>query len=115
MGLEIIVVSPDLPQSLLDVIEKNSLNFPLYSDSKLEMAEAFGLGFHLDDNTASIYLTQYKIDLEKYSGESHHNLPVPAVYLVDKNKEIVFNFCTPDHTIRMEPQNLLEVTKTLFG
>ncbi len=115
MGLEILVISPDLPEKLMELIEKNSLNFPLYSDSKMELAEAFGLGFHLDDSTVSLYLNEYKIDIEKDSGEKHHNLPVPAVYLADKNKDIVYSFSTPDYKIRLEQESLLDTVKTLFG
>ncbi len=115
LGVEILAVSPDLPEKLQEVVDRRSLNFSLYSDTRVEMIERFGLAFHLDDATVALYLKEYKIDLEKDSGETHHNLPVPSVYVLDANKKVVFNYVNPDVTVRLEAKVLLDEVKRLFA
>ncbi len=115
LGVKIMAISPDLPEKLMEVVNERSLDFTLYSDSKAELIEDFGLAFHLDDATVSLYLNEYKIDIEKSSGQTHHNLPVPAVYLVDKNKKVAFNYVNPDYKVRLDHNVLLEEVKSILG
>jgi peroxiredoxin len=49
----------------------------------------------------------YGIDLEGASGETHHLLPVPAVYIVDKKGKILFEYVNPDHRVRIDAQTVL--------
>ncbi len=86
---------------------KAKLKYPLFSDSSVELAAAFGLAFHMADETVELYLSQYKIDLEKASGEKHHNLPVPSVYIVKADGSIHFVHTDPDHTARLGSEELL--------
>ncbi len=87
------------------------LAFPLFSDSSVELASAFGLAFHMADETVELYLSQYKIDLEKASGQKHHNLPVPAVYIVNADGEVHFVHTDPDHTTRLGSEEVLSHAK----
>ncbi len=83
------------------------LRFPLFSDSSVELSAAFGLAFHMDDETVALYLSQYQIDLEKASGQKHHNLPVPSVYVVNADGTVHFVHTDPDHTTRLGSEELL--------
>ncbi len=114
LGVEAMAISPDLPEKLQELAEAKHINFPLYSDSKAKVIEDFGIAFNLDDATVALYLNEYKIDIEKDSGEKHHNLPVPAVFLVDKDKKITFSYVNPDYKVRLDNETLLaEVKKAL--
>ncbi len=61
----------------------------------------------MDDETVALYLEKYNIDLEKASGEKHHNLPVPAVFIVDASGNVKFSYTNPDHTSRLSNDDLL--------
>ncbi len=101
-------VSPDLPVYLNESIKSKKLAYPLYSDSKAKMIESFGVAFRLDDATVSQYLNEYKIDIERDSGEKHHHLPVPSVFIVDKDKKIFFSYVNPDYKVRLDHNDLLK-------
>ncbi len=83
------------------------LVYPLYSDSSVELSAAFGLAFHMADETIELYLSQYNIDVEKASGQKHHNLPVPSVYIVKADGTVHFVHTDPDHTTRLSTEELL--------
>lgn len=111
LGYRILAISPDLPENLRASVDKNSLSYVLLSDSKMEAAKAFGLAFRVDDQGYE-RLSGYGIDLEAASGEKHHLLPVPAVYLVGKDGIVQFQYANPNYRVRLTPEVLLAAAKT---
>ena len=110
MGYRIVAVSPDRPEELAKSAEKEGLNYILLSDSKMAAAKAFGLAFTVDGPTLAKY-TEYGIDLETASGEKHHMLPVPAVFLIGTDGVIDFVYANPDYKTRIDPEVLLTQAK----
>jgi peroxiredoxin len=111
LGYQVVAISPDKPANLKEAIEKNDLNYLLLSDSSAEAAKAFGLAFTVNAATRLLY-KGYGIDLEEASGQDHHILPVPAVYLVDKNGILQFRYTNPDYKVRLSADELLEAAKS---
>lgn len=109
-GYQIVAVSPDLPAGLKEATEKNKLDYTLYSDASAAAAKAFGLAFRVDDQTIARY-KGFGIDLEVASGQPHHILPVPAVFLVDKNGKVTYAYTNPDYRVRLSGDELLKAAK----
>ena len=86
----------------------------MLSDSTTEAAQAFGLAFQIDDKTFKMF-EGYGIDLEDASGEDHHILPVPAVFIVGTDGVIRFDFVNPDYKVRIDPEMLLEAAQEYAG
>ncbi len=107
MGYQILAISPDRPSELARSSEKGKLGYTLLSDSNMAAARAFGLAFRVDDETVSLYKTKYKIDLEASSGRKHHELPVPAAYIIDTSGTIRSRYVNPDYKTRIDPDKLL--------
>jgi peroxiredoxin len=106
-GATMVGISPDDPTHSRQNIAKNSIPFPILSDSEVAAAKAFGLAFRVDDETVKKY-QGFGIDLEKASGKSHHALPVPAVFIVDRGGKIIFAHSDPDYRQRLEPARIVE-------
>jgi len=107
LGARMIAISPDTVENSAANSTKLKSPFPLYSDSDVAAASAFGLAFRVDDAT----ITKYKgfgIDLEKASGHDHHALPVPAIYIVDGKGKIQYAHSNPDYTMRLDGAAILE-------
>ncbi len=107
-GYTVLGLCPDLPGGLQQVHAEKKLNFSLYSDSAVEVADALGIAFHMDNETVTMYRNQYKIDIEKASGQRHHNLPVPAVIVRDASGSVTFVYTNADHKVRLRNEELLE-------
>lgn len=112
LGWSIVGISPDSPSSLKESVKKHDLKYSLYSDSKANAIKAFGLAFKVDDKTNKKYLG-YGISLDKASGESHHILPVPGVYLVNQEGKVVFSYVHPNYKVRVKESIILEAAKVL--
>ncbi len=75
-------------------------------------AQAFQVAYRVDEDTLSA-LKKYGVDLEEASGENHHQLPVPAVFIAGTDGVIQFTYANPDYTVRITPDMLLAVAKTI--
>lgn len=107
-GYQIVAISPDTPAELNKTMTKDHLTYRLFSDSSAEAMKKFGVAFRVDDGTFTKYRDQYKIDLERSSGQSHHILPVPSVFVVDREGVIVFAHSDADYKVRLKGEEILK-------
>ena len=110
LGYKLIAISMDTPENLSATIDKHNLKYELYSDSKAEACKAFGIAFTVTNDYVNS-LKSYNMDLEESSGEKHHILPVPSVFLTDENGIIKFEYVNPNYKERISGKLLLEVSK----
>ncbi|MFA6173330.1 MAG: DUF547 domain-containing protein [Kiritimatiellales bacterium] len=110
LGYQILAISPDRPAKLAESIGKNHLSYTLLSDSSMEAAKAFGLAFEVDAATLEKY-KGYGINLEEASGNPHHLLPVPAVFIVGTDGIIRFSHADPDYKVRLAPEEILRTAR----
>ncbi|WP_138431610.1 peroxiredoxin-like family protein [Fodinibius saliphilus] len=113
MGYQIMAVSPDRPEILKKSISKHDLDYTLLSDSPMNLTKAFGLAFKVDDKTVQRY-KEAGIDLEKNSGYDHHLLPAPAVYLINPDGLITFQYVNPNYKTRIDSDVLLSAAKAYY-
>ena len=107
MGWQIIAVSPDRPAKIKGALEEQGFKYRLVSDSEMAAAKAMGVAFRLDDAMVKMYKGKYGIDVEGDSGQTHHLLPVPAVFLIGTDGVIKFSYVNPDYKVRIDSAVLL--------
>jgi peroxiredoxin len=98
LGYQIIAISPDKPEGMKKTLDKNQLDYTLLSDYTMEASLALGIAFKS---------SKYQDLLEKSSGQKHHLLPVPAVFIVDQTGKILFEYINPNYQERLNPKLLL--------
>ncbi len=106
-GYQIVAVSPDSPDNLQNSLRKNKLNYLLLSDSQLQLSTAFGLTFQAPEGYAEILLPQ--------SGgvNTAALLPVPAIFVLNTDGSIEFEYISPNYKKRLNPDLLLAVLEAL--
>jgi len=113
LGVQLLAISPDRPSKVRETLDKHKMGFTLLSDSEMIAARAFRVAYKLDDQTLA-ELKKYNIDIEDASGQKHHMLPVPALFLVATNGVIHFEYVNPDYRVRIDPDLLLSTARTIF-
>jgi peroxiredoxin len=112
LGIEVVAISADQPSGLRDSLRKQDLGYALYSDRSLAAARAFGIAFQLSDAELKRY-RRFGIDVEQASGETHHQLPVPSVFLVEAGGRIAWVYSNSDYKIRPANAELLEAAQSI--
>ena len=113
-GFKLVALSPDRPAKLREKPAVVKLNYTLLSDSLANATRAFGLVFQVPDELVAKYKNEYKIDLEGDSGQTHHLLPHPAVFIVDAGGVIRFVHFEPDYRVRLAPEKILAAARTVM-
>ncbi len=108
LGAKLISISPQSPDASLSTKEKNELAFEVLSDSNNKIAKEYGLVFSLAEELRPIYAS-FGIDIVGLNQEDSFELPMPATYVINKNKEIIFSFIDEDYTKRCEPQDIIDI------
>jgi len=110
MGYQLLAITPDKPESLRESLEKHGINYTLLSDRTMELTRQFGLAYRLDPQTLD-KMKGFGVDLEKSTGNSLHELPVPAAFVVDTHGLIHFVYYNPDIKVRVNPDELMKAAK----
>lgn len=106
LGYQIIAVSPDAPENLKITAEKDNVKYTLLSDSKGELIKAAGIAYQVSEN--------YKEVINVHSNGINTNLlPVPSVFVINSQGDILFEYISPDFKQRISAELLLSVLKTL--
>jgi len=112
LGYQMFGITIDQSSKLEESNLRSESEIQVYSDSSAEAIKAFGLDWRVDDATFDKYKTKYNLDLESWSGQDHHALPVPAIYIV-KDGIVQFQYVNPTYSTRLKAETLLAVLKTL--
>ena len=89
----LLAISPESPDHSLTTQEQYALKFPVLSDHKNQVAKKFGLVFELGSELVSLYKDKFEFDLVTINGTKNVELPIPATYVVDREKNCSVCVC----------------------
>jgi peroxiredoxin len=89
LGAELVAISPQTPDASLSMAEKHQLSFQVLSDVGNIVAKTYTVVFR-HDKKATDTLKSLGIDFDSHYGDDSHELPVPAVFVIQKNGIVTF-------------------------
>jgi len=102
----LVAVSPQTERQSDFMAGQHGLPFPLLSDPGCALAEKFGLVY-----TVPAYQQQYfssvMVNLPFINGEASWRLPLPATYVIAKDRKVLFAEAHADFRVRPEPDEAL--------
>lgn len=108
LGFQVIAVSPDDPMHLQATVEKDSVGYRLFSDATGEFTKAVGIAFQAPERYG-------KLLVDFSDGKNEGFLPVPAVFVLNKEGEILFEYINPNYKKRLGEDLLLAVLKAIVA
>ncbi len=107
MGASLVAISPETQrQSDSLAVQQHRIPFPLLHDPGAKLAEQFGLVYTVPEYHQK-YLKSIMVNLPFINGESSWRLPLPATYVVDQNRRILFAEAHADFRVRPEPHDAI--------
>lgn len=106
LGYQIIAISPDSPEKLRASVEKEQLNYALYSDGDATLIKAMGLAFYAPEK-------YHKMLSDCSNAQNPGILPGPSIFVADTAGTILFSYVSPDYKHRISADMLLSVLKHL--
>ncbi|WES95664.1 peroxiredoxin-like family protein [Chryseobacterium arthrosphaerae] len=103
----LIAVSPQTPDHSLSMAEKNRLGFEVLSDQNNDFAKKLGIVFQLQDFVLPYY-RNLGINLSEFNNNDENLLPVPAVFVVDQDRRIIFKYLDVNYMNRVDVEELIQ-------
>jgi peroxiredoxin len=111
-GATLVAVSPEIPESAMNTVQKNQLGFPLLSDHQNKVARAFGIAYKVPDAVVET-LKKSGRDLARINGSDSGELPLAVTYVIDTDRVIRYAFLDTNYRKRAEPADVIAALKQL--
>lgn len=108
-GATVVAVTPEKPENINKTIEKTKATFPVLFDDGLKIMKNYQVAFAVDSITVKKY-KGFGVDFAQVNGNNGANLPVPAVYIINKEGKITYRYF--DENYRRRP-SVKEIAKNL--
>jgi peroxiredoxin len=106
-GASLIAITPEKQENIRKTIAKTKATYPILFDEGLQIMKKYEVAFAVDNTTIERY-KKYGIDFNEINGANGANLPVPAIYVINKEGVIVFRHFDPDYRNRATVQEILK-------
>lgn len=116
MGYEVLFLSNDRPEILYSSLKQQTqddidgLDYLILSDADINAARALGTAFRVDKGMKQ-RMDERGRDYAQSSIDNYDALAVPAVYVIDRSGQIVYDFVEPDYKIRLPADELLRAAE----
>lgn len=108
LGAQLVAISPQTPDESLNLKEKNELDFQVLSDPANLVARKYTSVFRNADKPVKA-MADLGIDFNSYYSDDSQELPVPAVFIIEKNGKVSFARATGgDYRNRVEPSEIID-------
>ena len=111
-GASLVAISPQTAANSRKSQRDNNLGFPILSDAKSEVANAFGVRFALQDYLIEVY-KGFNNNLPVVNEDPAWVLPMPARFVIGTDGIVAYAEVNPDYTQRPDPSELLPVLDRL--
>ena len=115
-GYDVLFLSNDRPEILYSSLKQETqediegLDYVILSDADINAAKALGTAFRIDKGMKERFDERGR-DYAESSIDKYDALAVPAVYVIDRSGQIVFDFVEPDYKVRLPANELLSAAK----
>lgn len=106
-GAQLVAVTPEKPESIAKTLEKTGAGFPVLWDEGLKIMKAYDVAYALPENTLKRY-SSTGLNIAEINGKNGNYLPVPAVYIINKESTVVYRFFESDYKKRPSVAEILK-------
>ncbi len=106
-GATVFAITPEVPGNIAKTIEKTNATYSIISDDNLKIMKAYDVAYSVDPAVVEKY-KGYGIDFSQANGSNGANLPVPAVYIIDTNGNIIYRYFDTDYRNRASIKEIVE-------
>lgn len=106
-GANLVAISPEIAENLQKTANKTKASFPLLHDRDYKISDLFDLTFRPGSIERVMYNTVLGANLKKAHSDDSQQLPIPATYIIDTDRRVVWRHFNPDYKKRAQVQDIL--------
>ena len=106
-GATLIAITPEGKQGVDSTIAKTGATFSIITDEGMKISTNYGVNFKVDERTVGRYKNA-GIDLLALNHQKDAVLPVPAVYIINRDGAVTFRYFNEDYRKRIAVKDILQ-------
>jgi peroxiredoxin len=110
LGATLLALSPQIPDRLLAIKEKHSLEFLVAADLHNELGRRFGILYTADEASQAAARAR-GTSIGDVTGTGTWELPMPTVIVIDRHRTARFVDVSPDWLVRTEAEPIIEAVR----
>jgi peroxiredoxin len=110
----LVAIGPQIERQSDFMASQHGLPFPVLSDPGCAVAEQFGLVYTVPEYHRQYYRS-ILINIPFVNGDQSWRLPIPATYVLGKNRKVLFAEAHADFRVRPEPEEALAEAVAALG
>ncbi len=107
LGYKVVAISPETPENAQLTVKKTGASFTILCDSGYKIMSLFNN--MVDMNKDIEKYKKYKIDLVGNNNNPDVKVPVPAVYVINKEGKFDYIFFNPNYRVRESVEHLIKI------
>jgi len=111
-GAMLVAISPQVPERLVEIKKRHSLDFYVASDIGNELGRKFGILYTFDEASRQNALN-HKRPIGEVTGTGTWELPMPTAVVIDRERTVRFADVHPDWLLRTEAGPILAAVDAL--
>ncbi|MGA2276261.1 MAG: peroxiredoxin-like family protein [Terracidiphilus sp.] len=105
-GVLMVAIGPQTEKQNDFMADQHQLPFPVLSDPACSLAEKFGLVYTVPEYLRDYYLS-ILINIPFVNGDASWRLPLPATYVISRDRKLLFSEAHADFRVRPDPEEAL--------
>lgn len=106
-GATVLTITPERQENISKTIEKTKATFSILHDDGLKIMKSYDVAYKVDDKTIESY-KKFGMNFTEMNGEKNGaNLPVPAVYVINREGKIIYRYFDSDYKKRTTVKEII--------
>lgn len=106
-GAQFVAITPEGEEFVDSTVARTGARYPILSDADMSIAKKYGVAFKVDDRTIGRYKNA-GIDLLKVNSQKEAYLPVPALYIINRDGAVTYRYFNEDYRKRISVKEILD-------
>lgn len=106
-GATVLAVTAEKAELIDSTVKRTNATYSILQDVGLKIMKAYDVAYEVPENVVTRYRNS-GIDIAKNNGVNGTYLPVPAVFIIDKEATITYRYFEPDYKKRPWVKEILE-------
>jgi peroxiredoxin len=107
-GALMVAIGPQTARQSDFMVGHHGLPFPVLSDPGNTVAEQFGLAYTVPEFHRAYYRS-IMVNIPFVNGDESWRLPLPATYVIGRDRRVAFAEAHADYRVRPEPEEALAI------
>lgn len=106
--VKVVAITAEKAANINKTVDSTGASFSIIYDKNMKIMEKYGADFHVTSDYQDMITRYASVDLKKAHNQEEAHLPVPATYIINKNRKITYRHFDVNYKDRAYAREIIE-------